>query len=303
MNGFTDKNVPDQSGKCFLVTGANTGIGFETSRVLAQHGARVLMACRDRTKAENAMARIRQQTPAANLAFLALDLADLESVRQAAATASAEPRIDALVNNAGVMFPPLSRTAQGFELQFGVNYLAPFALTALLLPKLAQTPGARVVMTSSIAHKSGKLDWDDLQAEKSYSKWQRYAASKLADLMFVHELDKRLRASGSPVVAVGCHPGVAVTELGRYSSLFVLLSRLASPILNSAGMGAWPTLQAATGPVEPGGYYGPTGFREMRGPSAPARATRQSANPALTRKLWDVSVRLTGIDPGLAPAI
>ena len=199
--GFTEADVPDQSGKCFIVTGANSGIGFEVSRVLAAHGARVLLACRDKAKAEAAMARIGQLTPGADLVFLALDQADLASVRAATERAAEEPRIDVLVNNAGVSMTPLMRTKQGFELQFGVNHLGCFALTALLLPKLAETPDARVVVTSSPAHKSGKIDWDDLNAEKSYKRVQRYNDSKLANALFFFELDRRLRASGMPVTA------------------------------------------------------------------------------------------------------
>ncbi|MFE0758854.1 oxidoreductase [Inquilinus sp. NPDC058860] len=300
-SGFTEADVPDQSGKCFIVTGANTGIGFEASRVLAARRARVLLACRDEAKAEAAMARIRQASPRADLAFLPLDQADLASVRAAAEAAAREPRIDVLVNNAGVMFPPLTRTKQGFELQFGVNHLGCFALTALLLPKLAETEG-RVVVTSSIAHRQAKLDWDDLNAEKGYDRYRRYAASKLANALFVFELDRRLRASGSPVTAVGCHPGVASTDLGRHMGALRILLSLARPFLNSAAMGAWPALQAATGLVTPGGYYGPTGFREFRGASGEASRTAQARDPGLARRLWDVSIAMTGIDPDL-PAV
>ncbi|WP_225766640.1 oxidoreductase [Inquilinus sp. Marseille-Q2685] len=300
-NGFTEADVPAQSGKCLIVTGANTGIGFEASRVLAARGARVLLACRDRAKAEAAMARIRQASPQADLAFLPLDQADLASVRAAAELAAREPRIDALVNNAGVMVPPLTRTKQGFELQFGVNHLGCFALTALLLPKLAETEG-RVVVTSSIAHRGAALDWEDLNAEKGYDRFRRYGASKLANALFVFELDRRLRASGSPVTAVGCHPGIAKTDLGRHLGALHILLSLMRLFLNSTAMGAWPTLQAATGRVTPGGYYGPTGIRELRGVSGEASLAAQARDPGLARRLWDVSVAMTGIDPGLPAA-
>jgi NAD(P)-dependent dehydrogenase (short-subunit alcohol dehydrogenase family) len=301
-NGFTEADVPDQSGKCFIVTGANTGLGFEASRVLAARGARVLLACRDQAKAEAAMARIRQASPGADLAVLPLDQADLASVRAAADLAAREPRIDALINNAGVMFPPLTRTKQGFELQFGVNHLGCYALTALLLPKLAETQGSRVVVTSSIAHRGAKIDWDDLNAEKRYDRYRRYAASKLANALFAFELDRRLRASGSLVAAVGCHPGIASTDLGRHMGALQILLSLVRLGLNSAAMGAWPALQAAAGPATTGGYYGPTGFREFRGVSGEASPTRQARDPALARRLWDVSVAMTGIDPGLPAA-
>lgn len=300
VRGFTEADVPDQSGKCFVVTGANTGLGFETSRVLATRGARVLLACRDKAKAESAMARIRQVASRADLAFLPLDQADLDSIRTAADLVAAEPRIDGLVNNAGVMTPPLMRTKQGFELQFGVNHLGCFALTSLLLPKLAETPGSRIVITASLAHKDTKgIDWDDLGAEKSYKPYQRYGASKLSNLLFLFELDRRLRAVHSPVTAIGCHPGVAVTELGRHNRLFNPVLKLLRPLFNTPAMGAWPTLLAATGPVVPGGYCGPTGFREFKGPAGKVSPSVQAQDPVLARHLWDVSVAMTGIDPGL----
>jgi len=303
LPGFTAADVPDQSGKCILITGANTGIGFEAAKALAGKGARVLLGCRDAAKAEDAMARIRQETRGADLAFLPLDLADLASVRAAAATAARERRLDVLLNNAGVMFPPLTRTAQGFELQFGVNHLAGFALTGLLLPKLAQTPGARVVVTSSLAHQGGDLQWDDLNAEKSYNRTRRYSDSKLANMLHVFELDRRLRAAGSPVTAVGCHPGVAATELMRHVGAFRVMTPVFGRFLNTAAMGAWPALQAATAPdVEPGGYYGPQSLGGARGRSGKAKRTRQAQDPALARRLWDVSVAMTGVDPGLPPA-
>lgn len=302
MTGFTAADLPSQQGKCFIVTGANAGLGFETSRALAARGARVLLACRDEGRARDAMARIAAEAPGADLAFIPLDQGDLASIRNAAKLVSAEPRIDALVNNAGVMIPPLGHTRDGFELQFGVNHLGCFALTALLLPKLAQTPGVRVVITASLAHKYGRIDWDDLNAAKSYSATQRYADSKLANILFLFELDRRLRAAKSPVTALGCHPGVAVTELGRHRLITRIGFPLLRPILNNAAMGAWPTLQAAAAPdVVPGEYYGPQRLREMRGPSAIARRAKKARNAEQARRLWDVSVQMTGVDPGLPP--
>ncbi|WP_316155032.1 oxidoreductase [Cupriavidus sp. BIC8F] len=297
--GFTEADVPDQSGKCFVVTGANTGIGFEVTRVLAQRGARVLLACRDEAKAQEAIARIKQVTPRADLAFLPIDFADLASIRAAAERAAREPRLDGLINNAGVMTPPLMRTKQGFELQFGVNHLGCFALTALLLPKLSGTPGSRVVTTSSVAHNGAQIDWDDLNAEKSYNRMKRYAASKLANALFFFELDRRLRAAGSPVTAVGCHPGMASTNLGRYMGPLQILNPLVGVLLNSADKGAWPALQGATGPVKPGAYYGPIGFRGVRGVSGEASRSAVAQDPVLARRLWDQSIAMTGIDPGL----
>ena len=303
MTGFTDADVADQSGKCFIVTGANTGLGFEAARVLAANGGRVLLACRSKEKAEAAMALIGRETPGADLGFLPLDQADIASVRAAAKLAGREPRLDVLLNNAGVMFPPLTRTAQGFELQFGVNHLGCFALTSLLLPKLAQTAGSRVVITASLAHNGGNLVWDDLNAERGYLRTKRYSDSKLANLLFLLELDRRLRAAGSPVTALGCHPGVASTELMRHAGPFRFAAPLVGLLLNSAARGAWPALQAACAPdVQPGDYFGPQGLGEMRGQSGKARRNRIANNPELARKLWDVSARMSGIDPGLPPA-
>ncbi|WP_113625497.1 oxidoreductase [Pectobacterium peruviense] len=300
LKGFTEEHVQDQSGKCFVVTGANTGIGFEISRVLAACGARVLLACRDEEKAKDAMVKIKQYSPQAELVFLPLDLADLNSVHAAIAKVLAEPRLDALINNAGVMTPPLMRTKQGFELQFGVNHLGTFALTSLLLPKLAETSGARVVVTSSIAHKGGKIDWDDLNAERRYSRMSRYAASKLANALFFFELDRRLKASGSPVIAVGCHPGMAATELGRYMGPLQILLPATRLFLNTAAQGAWPALQAATGTIKSGGYYGPTGFMGIRGASGEAPRADLALDDSSARQLWDVSIAMTGIDPHLS---
>ncbi|CCD84199.1 putative Retinol dehydrogenase [Bradyrhizobium sp. ORS 285] len=301
-SGFTDNDVPNQTGKCFVVTGANTGLGFEISRVLAAHGARVLMACRDRAKADAAMARLKQQVPAANLTFLRYDQADLDSIRAAADQVAREPRVDVLINNAGVMNPPLTRTRQGFELQFGVNHLGCFAFTSLLLPKLAENAGARVVITSSLVHKTGKIDWSDLNADNGYERRPRYDQSKLANILFLFELDRRLRAVGSSITAVGCHPGFATTELGRHIRFIGVLKPLFGLIANTPAMGAWPALQAATGIVQAGGYYGPQGRGEIRGPSGEAARAPQAVDPDLARRLWDVSIAMTGVDPGLLPA-
>ncbi len=301
--GFTEANVPKQTGKSFIVTGANAGVGFEIARVLAARGARVLLGCREQTRAQDAIARIKRITPnAADLVWLPLDLGDLDSVRTAAEIAAKEPRIDALINNAAIMNPPLTRTKQGFESQFGVNHLGVFALTSLLLPKLAETPGARVVVTSSVAHLKAKIDWDDLNADKSYIKNERYGGSKLASALFFFELDRRLRAAKSPVTAIGVHPGVAATSLGRHMGLIQIVGPIVGLLLNSADKGAWPALLAATGKVKPGGYYGPTGFGGIRGVAGEAKRAPHAEDPALAKRLWDVSIAMTGIDPGLPAA-
>ena len=300
MSGFQASDVPDQSGRTFIVTGSNTGIGREIANILAKRGARVLLACRSEEKAREAMALIARAAPDADLAFLPLDLADLDSVRAAADQAEKEARLDGLINNAGVMFPPLSHTAQGFELQFGVNHLGHFALTGLLLPKLTQTPGSRVVVTSSLAHRRGTIQWDDLKAEQSYKKGQRYSDSKFANMLHFAELDRRLRAAGSPVTALGCHPGVAATDLMRHAGPFKVVTPLFGAILNTSAQGAWPALQAATDPdIVPGGYYGPQQLGESRGPSGIATRTEEARDEATARRLWDLSVELTGVDPQL----
>jgi NAD(P)-dependent dehydrogenase (short-subunit alcohol dehydrogenase family) len=300
LNHFTDADVPDQSGKCVIVTGANTGLGLEAARVLAARGARVLLACRREDKARAAMAQITKETPAADVAFLPLDQADLDSVGRAADLAAKEPRIDVLINNAGVMVPPLTRTTQGFELQFGVNHLGTFALTGLLLGKLAENPGSRVVVTASLAHKGGNIDFDDLNAQKSYSRMQRYSDSKLANMLHFTELDRRLRAAGMPISAMGCHPGGAATDLGRHLGPLSILFLPLALVMNSARQGAFPTLQAATDPQAVGGdYYGPQGMFEARGNSGKASRTPQSQDTELGQRLWEVSVELTGVDPGI----
>jgi len=300
--GFTEADVPHQSGKAFIVTGANAGVGFEIARVLATRRARVLLGCRDQAKGEDAIARIRKVAPASDLAWLPLDLSDLESVRAAVGIAGKEPRLDGLINNAGVMNPPLMRTKQGFELQFGVNHLGVFALTSLLLPKLAQTPGSRVVVTSSISHLKAKIDWDDLNADKSYIKTERYGGSKLASALYFFELDRRLRAAKSPVTAIGVHPGIAATNLGRHMGLAQIAGPLVGLLLNSPDKGAWPALLAATGKVRPGGYYGPTGLGGIRGEAGEAARAPHAEDPALAKRLWDVSIAMTGIDLGLPAA-
>jgi len=295
--GFSADDVGPQIGRRFLVTGANAGIGFEVGKTLAARGAHVVLACRDAEKAEAAMNRIRIDVPAAELSFLPLDLADLDQVKDAAAAVLAGPRIDVLVNNAGVMIPPRALTRQGYELQFGVNHLGPFAFTGLVHPHIDD----RIVITGSIAHKSGEMDYSDLSASRSYHNWARYQMSKLANLLHMFELDRRLGAAARATQAIGCHPGVALTELQRHLPLPLrYMTPLAAPFFNSAAQGAWPTLQAATGPhVQGGDYLGPQGLGEVSGRSGPARATRAARDPKLARELWERSVDLTGVDPGI----
>ena len=295
--GFSADDVGAQTGRRFLVTGANAGIGFETTKILASRGAHVILACREESKAEAAMNRIRADVPKAELSFQPLDLADLDQVGDAAKSILAGPRIDVLVNNAGVMIPPKTLTKQGFELQFGVNHLGTFAFTGLVHPHVDD----RIVITGSIAHKSGAMDYSDLSASRSYHNWQRYQMSKLANLLHMFELDRRLGAAGRATQAIGCHPGVALTELTRHLPMPLrTMTPLAAPFFNSAAQGAWPTLQAATGAhVQGGDYLGPQGLGEVSGRSGPARATRTARDPKLARELWQRSIDLTGVDPGL----
>lgn len=296
-SGFTADNVSAQTGRVFLITGANAGIGFETAKLLAARGAHVILACRDAARAEAAMAHIRAEVPQADLTFQPLDLADLDRVREAAAAVLDGPRLHGLINNAGVMIPPRTLTKQGFELQFGVNHLGTFAFTGLLHRHVDH----RIVITASLAHKEGQIDFSDLSATRGYSRWPRYQMSKLANLLTMFELDRRLRAAGRATEAVGCHPGVALTELTRHLPWPLRsMTPLATPFFNSAARGAWPTLQAATGPkVRGGDYVGPQGLGEISGPSGAARATGRARDPRLARELWERSVELTGVDPGL----
>ena len=299
-NGFTAADVSDQTGRTFLVTGANTGLGFEASKVLAERGARVLLGCRSDDKAQRAMAEITAEVPAADLDFVQLDQADLSSVRRAAEQVQNEDRLDVLVNNAGIMMPPKKMTVDGFESQFGVNHLGTFALTSLLLPKLAAHEGGRVVVTSSIAHRGAKIYFDDINVERSYRAQDRYGQSKLANLLFMYELDRRLRAAESATISVGCHPGIADTELARHLPGIV-------PVRGPAG----PTvLQHCCGRRMADTHGGDrTGCQRRRLPR-PDEAQRdrgagghgsihlgRARDDALAASLWELSIEMTGIDP------
>ena len=299
--GFTEKDVPDQSGKTIVITGANTGLGYEAARVLAGKNARVIIACRSPQKAQAAIERILALHPGAEVEALELDLSSLESVRRAASQLQREQGLDVLINNAGIMVPPYELTADGFESQFGVNHLGPFAFTGLLLDKLRAKPGARVVNTSSIAHKRGRIYFDDINAERGYSAIPRYAQSKLANLYFAYELQRRLEATGDPTLSVAAHPGIADTELSRYLPKgLMLMAPLFRPLFNSPAQGAWPTLAAATMEgVKGGEYYGPSKRGETAGPAVRVKSTRRSHDPAAARRLWELSIEMTGVNPGI----
>lgn len=298
---WTEKDVPDQTGRLAIVTGSNTGLGFDTARVLAARGAHVVMACRDTAKADAAAEKIRAQTPGAQVSVQKLDLGSLASVREAAAAmAAAYPRIDLLINNAGVMYPPKSTTVDGFELQFGTNHLGHFALTGLLLGNLLPVDGSRVVVVASIAHNiRAMIEFADLHWERRrYDRVAAYGQSKLANLMFAYDLQRRLGIAKAKTIAVAAHPGVAATELTRYLPGAGLpgVKWLSGKILNTAEMGALPTLRAATDPAVRGGqYWGPDGFREMRGYPVLVGSSKQSTDVDLQQRLWQVSEELTGV--------
>lgn len=294
--GFTDQDVPNMTGQTVVVTGANTGLGFEAAKVLAGRGAEVLVACRSEAKAEAAMEQIWQAHSSALLKYIPLDLGSLSSVNEAAQLTNALPRLDMLINNAGIMIPPYELTADGFESQFGVNHLGPFALTGLLLDKLNEGPAGRIVNTSSLAAKNGKFLFDDVNAETGYVAMERYSMSKLANLAFSQELDKRLKASGSKCISIACHPGIATTELSRHFPWWVMLGApLFALLANSPKQGAWPTLMAATDSSLQGGEYcGPSKRKQMAGPAVTVSPRR--IDQAEVDKLWNLSVELTGVD-------
>lgn len=291
---WAERDVPDQHGRVAVVTGANTGLGFDTARVLAEHGASVVLAVRDLAKGRAAAARMP-----GDVTVQELDLTSLESVRAAAADLhTTHPRIDLLINNAGVMYTPKQTTRDGFERQFGTNHLGHFALTGLLLDQLLPVPGSRVVTVSSVGHRiRAAIHFDDLNWERSYSRTGAYGQSKLANLMFTYELQRRLAPRGT-TVAVAAHPGVSNTELVRNSPapLRVVADRVAPLLTQSAAMGALPTLRAATDPAVLGGqYYGPGGRGEVRGHPEVVTSSPQSYDLAVQQRLWSVSEDLTGV--------
>ena len=288
-------DMPDQSGRTALVTGANSGLGLHTSLALARHGARVLMACRNQTKAAEAAARVRAEAPAAAIEIVPLDLASLDSIRSAAAdVASRTDRLDLLVDNAGVMAVPRTKTADGFEMQLGTNHLGHFALTGLVMPLLTAAPAGRVVVVASDAAKWGRMRFDDLMGERFYFRWLAYGQSKLANLLFLRELSRR---AGSRLVVAGAHPGYAATNLQSAPGLPGRVMALGNRLLaQSDAAGALPQLYAATMPdVRTGDYFGPDGLLGLRG--APHRVTpiKAAQNDEDARRLWEVSEQLTGV--------
>jgi NAD(P)-dependent dehydrogenase (short-subunit alcohol dehydrogenase family) len=301
MTNWTIADIPPQRGKLAVVTGATGGLGYQTALALAQAEAEVVLTGRNDAKGREAISKIRKQLPDAKISFEALDLANLASVADFAQRfATAHASLDLLINNAGVMAVPTRQTtADGFEMQFGTNYLGHYALTAQLLPLLRSAHQPRVVNLSSIAHRTGFIHFSDLQGERLYSPWKAYNQSKLAMLMFALELQRRSDAAGWNLMSNASHPGWARTDLfanGPGFGLISLASQFAAPLFSqSAESGALPTLFAATSPQsEGGGYYGPNGLYELKGPPAPARIMPQAMDKAGAGKLWDVSQQLTG---------
>lgn len=291
---WTTANLPDMTGKYVIITGANSGIGYEAARALVQNGAEVIMACRSLEKGAAAVQWIREEIPQARLNLRTLNLADLASVREFAATIHANyAQIDRLINNAGVMAIPYHQTADGFEMQLGTNHLGHFALTGLLLDLVLKAENGRIVTISSQAHKIGRINFDDLNSEKSYQKWLAYGQSKLANLLFAYELQRKLTAASKHTISVAAHPGYAATNLQGSRGIFSALNPL---MAQSAAMGALPTLFAAAHPeVQGGDFIGPRSFGGWRGYPANAQSNPASYNESVAKKLWEVSEELTGI--------
>jgi NAD(P)-dependent dehydrogenase (short-subunit alcohol dehydrogenase family) len=297
MANWTATDIPDQTDRVAVITGANTGLGYETALALAEHGAHVVLAVRNLDKGKDAAARITAENPHADVALQELDLTSLESIRAAAEQLRSDyDRIELLINNAGVMFTPKSTTRDGFELQFGTNHLGHFALTGLLLDRLLTAPGSRVVTVSSIGHRyPAPIRFDDLHWQRRYSRAGAYGRSKLANLLFTYELQRRL--TGTHTIAAAAHPGASRTELNRNTPPWMrVVTGLFELTDQGADMGALPTLRAATDPGVLGGqYFGPGGFAELRGYPKVVASNSRSHDVEVQKRLWAVSEELTGV--------
>ncbi|MDH4168374.1 MAG: oxidoreductase [Acidimicrobiia bacterium] len=298
MADWTEADIPDQTGRNVLITGANTGIGFEAARALAQHGARVLLGCRNPEKAADAVERLAAAAPGAMVEVVPIDVSSLSSVREAAAVVRADTdQIHLLINNAGIMMTPRWQSDDGHEMQFATNHLGHFALTGQLIDLVMAADGGRVVSVSSNAHKFGKMNFEDLDAEKKYRRTGQYGMTKLANLLFIRELQRRLAAADTDAIALACHPGGSATELSRnLPTLLQKLEPVTAVFTQSAAMGALPTLRAATDPAATGGqYYGPGGFGEMKGHPVVRQPTKAACRDADATRLWEISEELTGV--------
>jgi NAD(P)-dependent dehydrogenase (short-subunit alcohol dehydrogenase family) len=298
VTAWTANDIPDQTGRTILVTGANSGLGLRSAEALAARGGRVLLACRNPQKAAVALDAVAAVATGPAPEVVALDLADLDSVRAAAAdVATRVEALDVLMNNAGIMAVPKGTTTQGFELQLGTNHLGHFALTGLLLELLQRAPASRVITTSSQAHRMGRMRWDDLQWTKGYERWRAYGQSKLANLLFTRQLARRAAAATSPIIAAAGHPGWASTHLQSGEGFVKQLSALGNRVFaQSDAHGALPQLYAATMPdVAPGEYFGPDGMFERAGSPTRVGCTAAARSDADAERLWDVSQELTGV--------
>ncbi|MEA3461330.1 MAG: oxidoreductase [Bacteroidota bacterium] len=300
--GWAMDHIPPQEGRIAVVTGASSGLGYHTARALAMKGARVIMACRNLEKGEMARQEISKAGVSVEPVVWYLNLASLASVKQFALQFSASGyRLDLLINNAGLMLVPYRKTEDGFEMHFGVNHLGHFALTALLWPQLTATEGSRVVQVSSLVHHLGKMRFEDIHWEKGYLRWGAYSMSKLANLLFIHELTRRLKETGGGVITAAAHPGYTDSELltrinGKHlrASFFKLTNRL---VAQTGEQGALPSLYAATAPgVEQGAYFGPGGFFKLRGRPVSDSPSKKLLNDEVAGKLWDVSESLCGLE-------
>lgn len=293
MDHWTTADIPDQTDRTVVITGANTGLGYETAAALAAKGAHVVLAVRNLDKGKAAADLIARRTPGAQISLQELDLGSLDSIRVAAAALrDGHDHLDLLINNAGVMMTPRSTTSDGFELQFGTNHLAHFAFTGLLLDRLLATPLSRIVTVSSSGHRFGRIRFDDLQSERRYGRLRAYGQSKLANLLFTYELQRRL--AGTDTIAVAAHPGASSSELSRHLPRLVRLAF--QQLEQGTEMGALPTLRAATDPSVSGGeYYGPGGFAEFGGYPRVVSSNRRSHDEAVAARLWTTSERLTGV--------
>lgn len=299
MSTFNINDTSSQKGRVIIVTGSNIGLGYETALELARKEATVIMACRNMDKANAARDKILASVPNADLVAMKLDLGDLASVRKFSENFLTKyNKLDILINNAGIMIPPYQLTKDGFESQFGVNHLGHFYLTGLLLERINATPDSRIVVVSSLAHTQGEINFDDLQSKENYKAMKAYQQSKLANIMFAFELQRRLEKTGHQAIAVAAHPGVSNTNLGQHVPriLYYLLLPLFSFMTHSPNAGAMPTLLAALGnDVKGGEYFGPTGRREMKGPAGRARIAGRAKDTEVAKRLWEVSEELTGI--------
>lgn len=296
---FDIDKITSQKGRLAIVTGANTGLGFETALHLARKEMKVIMACRNMVKAEKAKHHILRKLPNADLEIMKIDLSHLKSVRDFAVDFLAKHnRLDVLINNAGIMVPPYIKTEDGFESQMASNYFGHFLLTGLLLNTIIKTPNSRIVPVASIAHKKGKINFENLNFEKKYSPTAAYRQSKLACLMFSYELQRRLKKAGLKTLSIAAHPGVSITDIGRNVPKWMY--NIALPFMplvtHTPDKGALPIVYAALGAdVNGGDYFGPKGFLEMFGKTGKADSTPLSLNEEIAKRLWDISEELTGI--------